>query len=145
MQIHRSTTVVHNSPSIGALIESTCDLVFEITACRDTLRRVAVAEARCATEGVLLVQIEEAGFTLSTTLTLNVLLTVAGTGVGIAAWDVVDGSDFGTSAVLATVMAEIVVVGLASVTLVTGDSRLALTLSLGVALEEFGANWITVT
>jgi len=105
---------------------------------------VAVTETGRTTERVLLVQIEEARLTLPAAFTLDVLLAVARSSVGVAAGSVVDGPDLGASAALASVRTEVVMVGLASVALVACHSGLALAFSFGVALQEFGTDWIAV-
>lgn len=99
------------------------------------LRGVAEAEARCATELIVKVKVEKAGFALSAPPSLNVLLACTEPCLRIARCRVVIGTMSVTVARLASMGSEIVVICLTSVTLFTTDSRLALTFSFRVALQ----------
>lgn len=105
---------------------------------------MSVTEARSATKIVLLIQIEEPWFALPAPLPFHVIFALTGPTVRVAALEIAQRSFLGTAANLTAGLTEVVVVDVTSVTLVTGDSRLALTFSFSVALEAPGPSRIAV-
>lgn len=102
------------------------------------------AEARRATELVVKVKVEEAGFALAAPSSLNIFLASAESSFGVTRCRVVVGSVGVAVTRLASVGSEVVMVGLATVALLAADSRLALTLSFGVALQRSRSSRVTV-
>lgn len=100
------------------------------------LRGVAETEARCATELVVKVKVEKAGFALSASSSLNVLFARTESCFRIARCSVVVRSMGVTVTRLTSVGSEVVMIGFTSITLFASDSRLALTLSFRVALQR---------
>lgn len=105
---------------------------------------MSVTEARSASKIVLLIQVEEPWFALPAPLPLHVVLALTGPAVRVAALDIVQRPLLRAAANLTASLAEVVVVDVASVALVTGDSRLALTFPFGVALQAPGPSRIAV-
>ena len=93
------------------------------------------AEAGRAAEGVLCVQIEEAGFAAIAALTLDVILAGAGARRRVAARHSVQAAGNAASARLAAPRTELVEVVLAPVALVAHHARFAAAFALLVALQ----------
>lgn len=106
--------------------------------------RVTEAEARSAAERVLRVQVEEARLAAVATLSLDVLLAFATTRFGIAPGLSIQASGHATSARFTTLRSKFIEIVVAAVALVTNDTRLALTLALGVALQVARTGFVTI-
>lgn len=103
---------------------------------------VPIAEAGCATKSIVLVQIEEAWLAFIAASALHILLAEADSSLGIAGGCILMGSPTVTSALLASMGSELVVVVIAAVALVASHTRLTLALAVAVALQRSGANGI---
>lgn len=105
---------------------------------------MSVAEARSTTEFVVQVEIEEARFTLSAVTSLDVLFASTKACFGIARCRVVPGAVRVAIARLTSMIAEVEVIGFASIALITANSSLALTLSFRIALQRSRSGWVAV-
>lgn len=162
LDVHIAAIQIDGSPAFLVLVEAGGDRDHGVARCGLTLGGVTVAEAGCAAKAIALVQIEEARFAsrgirtrlawvsrgyqlsylLITTSALNVLLAETDAGLGITGGRVVLRSACIAATGLATVLAKLVEVVAATITLVSGHSRLALALALAVALQRARADRI---
>lgn len=109
------------------------------------LRGVTEAEARRATELVVKVKVEESGFALAAPSSLHVFLASAESSFRVTRSRVVVRSVSVAVTRLASMRSEVIMIGLATITLLTANSGLALTLSFRVTLQRSRSSRVAVT
>lgn len=137
LQVHFDprTLLVARRPSLDVFVESREDGHRSIGVCTRALGGVAVAEAGSAPETVVQIQVKEAWLAVPAVRAFYVILAHADPILRVAGRRIVQGAGRVTIAWGATVVSEIVEVGIAAVALLPGHAWLALTLSLAVALQ----------
>lgn len=139
LDINRAIKLVHSNPSFVVLVKVGCRRHLCVTIGTLTLGCMSVAETRCATELIVHVQIEETRFALPASSTLDVLLAQTNSRIRITRWCAIQGATDITLAWLTTLRPKVEVVGFATVALLTGHARFALTTTFAVALQRAGA------
>lgn len=128
--------LVDSHPTLLVLVETRRGHYDGISVGTLALGGVAVAEARRATEPILQIEIEETRPTFLATFALDVLLAQAVARLRIAGWCIVERSAGIAAAWLTSLTAEFEVIRLATIALLAGDARFALTFSLAVTLQR---------
>lgn len=134
--VGRMVALVHHRPAFVLLVEIRQRRRLRVALGTLTVRCVAVAEARRAAELVVQIEIEEARLALPAAPALDVVLARADARLRIAGAHILVRAARLTVARLATVQAEVEVVGIAAVAFVAGDARLAVAFLLAVALQR---------
>lgn len=136
--------VIFSSPLFRVSNETCTYFVCLVFRSGVALRRMAETEARCATEFIINIHIEEAWFAFSATFALNILLAPTNSSDGITLWLVLVRTRLVTTARLAALVRELVVIWCAYVAFVSCHAWFTRAFALGIALETSRSGRITI-
>ena len=142
--LHPGALNVNGSPAFNVLVEARQHRHRPVGISAGTLRGVSIAEAGRASEAVVQIQVEESRLAVTTMGSLNVVLADTYSGLRVARRCVVQRTSRVTVARRAPVVAKVVEVRVATVTLFSSNSWLALALALSVALQGTGSSRVAV-